>query len=218
MEPMEERTLLSGLMAVLGSHPTPHVNVALLATTENRPANGFGPDAFSPLLGKGTPSNQELARERFSAVFAGPMTIGPGRFSDQAKIIFMRGVGGSTAFLHGDYQMAIVIPTDPSAPITGEAYLEDKNNNSAGNFGLMLTAVPGSLDRFGRPTAMTFTADPNIYSGAFYTDSATGTVTIRYSKGAARATFQGRIYTLGLTNPLRNSSLVSRGGRINPRS
>ena len=57
------------------------------------------------MLGNGTPTAAELAREKFQAKFSGPLSTLPGRFSDQTAIIFMRGLGGSTPnfFLHGDY-------------------------------------------------------------------------------------------------------------------
>jgi hypothetical protein len=183
-------------------------------------ANGFpnGGNSLSPLLGQGQPTPHELARERFHAYFSGPITVSPGRFSDQAKIIYFRGLGGSTQFRHGDYQMAIVIPTDPNAQPFGEAVLEDKNNNSSGIIGLPLTAVPNAVDRLGRPTQLTFTQDPNIYSGIDFVNSSTGTLNITYSKGSATAIFNGKVYTSGLTSPIKNSDLYSRGGRISPRS
>ena len=47
------------------------------------------PPISSPLLGNGTPTSAELAREKFHAQFYGPLDHpGPGRFSDQSKIIF----------------------------------------------------------------------------------------------------------------------------------
>ena len=64
---------------------------------------------------------------------------------------------------------------------------------------------------------MTFNADPNINAGIFFSDTASGTLQIHYSKGSATAIFNGLVYTTGLTNPLANSDLYSRGGRITPR-
>jgi hypothetical protein len=181
----------------------------------------------SPIIGSGTPTAAELAREKFVAKFSGPLSIGPGRFSDQKQIIFMRGLGGSTPnfFLHGDYSLAIVIPTgfnptkpagtggDPSAPgyvppVTGFAFLDDKNNNSGGVVGLDLVAT--AFDAKGRPTQLTFTADPNVYGGIFFVDSAFGTVNITYGKNSATSVFNGRIYTSGLTNPFENVDLYAK--------
>jgi hypothetical protein len=189
----------------------------------------------APIIGTGTPTAAELAREKFVAKFHGPLETLPGRFSDQKQIIFLRGLGGSTAnfFLHADYSVAIVIPTgfnsatpagtggsptlpggapDPSyvPPVTGFAFLDDKNNNSGGVVGLDLVAVPTSFDSKGRPTQLTFTADENVYGGIFYVDAAEGTVTITYGKNTATAVFNGRIYTSGLTNPFENVDLYAK--------
>lgn len=220
VERLDSRELLSGLVAALASSgppaPSPGALVDRAEVASSSSSNGFSTP--SPILGNGTPTPRELARERFVATFQGPVYVGPGRFSDQSKIIYMRGPGGSNMFLHGDYQMAIVYSTNPNAPLTGEAYMQDKNNNSGAQVGFILTGNPSAVDRLGRPTQMTFTNDPNIYSGIFYSDAATGTVSIRYSKGTARAIFKGLVYTSGLTSPLRNTDLIGRGGRITPRS
>jgi hypothetical protein len=228
LERVESRELLSGLIAALGGRPpVPQLTAAFLhahaaAGTGAQATSTFPPISIGvsrpPLLGQGQPTPQEVARERFSAFFSGPTYVGPGRFSDQAKIVFFRGVGGSNSFLHGDYSMAIAIPTDPNAPFSGEAVLEDKNNNSSGIIGLQLTGNRQDVDRLGRPTHLTFISDPNIYSGIFFVSASSGTVDIQYSKNSATATFHGLVYTNGLTSPLRNSDLVARGGRITPRS
>ena len=196
-------------------------------------SNGNNPQGItfpaSPIIGTGTPTAKELAREKFVAKFSGPLSIGPGRFSDQKQIIFMRGLGGSTPnfFLHGDYSLAVVIPTgfdrnnpagtggDPTAPgyvppVTGFTFLDDKNNNSGGVVGLDLVADPTSFDAKGRPTRLTFTADPNVYGGIFYVDSASGTVHITYGKNSATAAFNGRIYTSGLTSAFENVDLYAK--------
>jgi hypothetical protein len=172
--------------------------------------------SISPLIGI-DPTPAELARERFHAVFSGPVIAGPGRFADQSKTLYFQGLGGSNTFLHGDFQMAIVYPSDPTQPLIGEAYLEDKNNNSGGQIGFQLQGVtPQTVDRLGRPTQLTFSNDPNIYSGIFFANTASGTVSIHYSKGSATVVFNGLVYTIGVTSPLKNSNLYSRGGRITP--
>ena len=189
-----------------------------------------GPNAsadfpVSPLLGQGTPTAAELAREKFTAHFSGPMTTLAPRFSDQSKILYLRGLGGSTPnfFLHGDYSLALVIPkgfspqdpagaTDGAGPVTGFAFLDDKNNNSGGVVGLDLLADPTSFDSKGRPTRLTFTSDPNIYGGIFYVSQSSGTITISYAKNgkSASAAFDGRIYTNGLTSPFQNVDLYAK--------
>ncbi len=237
LEPMEGRELLSGLMVALQA-PIPQFspaqeaaiasNLSSQATSGTVSAksttspNGVyiganGPNAgatfpSSPILGSGTPTAAELAREKFVAKFSGPSTIKPGRFSDQKQIIYLKGLGGSTPnfFLRGDYSLAIVIPTDPTQPTTGFAFLDDKNNNSGGVVGLDLVADPTSFDAKGRPTRLTFTADPNVYGGIFFVDSAAGTVNITYGKNSATTVFNGRIYTSGLTSPFQNVDLYAK--------
>ena len=235
LEPMEGRELLSGLLIALQAN-VPHLGpaqVAAIATNRAQAAatgqvsakattnesgvyiGATGPNAAagsfpaSPAIGNGTPTAAELAREKFHAKFSGPLSTLPGRFSDQKQIIYMRGLGGSTPnfFLHGDYGLAIVLPTDPTQPTIGFAFLDDKNNNSGGVVGLDLLADPTSFDAKGRPTRLTFTADQNVYGGIFFVASANGTVHITYGKDSATTVFNGRIYTSGLTSPFQNVDL-----------
>lgn len=237
VEPMEGRELLSGLLVALAApipqigparaaaiasslaHPTSFGNASARGMTN---ANGVyigatGPNSSatfptSPILSSGTPTATELAREKFVAKFTGPSIVKPGRFSDQKQILYLRGLGGSTPnfFLRGDYGLAIVIPTDPTQPTTGFAFLDDKNNNSGGVVGLDLLADPTSFDAKGRPTRLTFTADPNVYGGIFFVDSAVGRVHITYGKNTATTVFSGRIYTSGLTSPFQNVDLYAK--------
>jgi hypothetical protein len=187
--------------------------VALPGSSALNPAT-----SSSPLIGT-NPTPRELARERFEAYFSGPVYVSGGRFADQAKTLYFRGLGGSNTFLHGDYQMAIIFPVDPTQPLFGEAFLEDKNNNSGAQIGFQLQGTsPQTYDKAGRPTSFTFTGDPSINAGIFFSNTASGTVQIHYSKGSATAIFHGLVYTTGLTSPLANSDLYSRGGRITPRS
>jgi len=226
VERFEGRELLSGLMAAMASESITGVGPATLTMAatglgqrRNLPAVGplqINQTPAPPLIpGMGQPTPHELARERFAAYFHGPVTYGPGRFTDQKETIFFRGLGGSSQFLHGDYQMAFVVPTDPTAPITGTAYMQDKNTNSQAFIALDLVADPTSLDRHGRPTRATFSSDPNIYSGVDFFTSSSGTVTIHYdSANVATVRFRGLVYTNGLTNPLRNSDLYGNGGQL----
>ena len=231
VESMEGRELLSGLLVALqASTPqlsasqvvsyasTSHQSVQALSNSSS--SNGVyigstGPNASanfpaSPLLGSGTPTKAELARESFHAKFTGPLTILPGRFTDQKQIIYMKGLGGSTPnwFLRADYSLAVIVPKDPTRQVTGFAFLDDKNNNSGGVVGLDLLAT--QFDAKGRPTVLTFTADPNVYGGIFFVDSASGTVHITYGKNTATSVFNGRIYVSGLTSPFANADLYSK--------
>jgi hypothetical protein len=243
-EPMDRRELLSGLMIALQApvpditptqevaiasnlgKPAPAGTASSQATSTSNPSGVYigatGPNSgatfpASPILGTGTPTAAELAREKFVAKFSGPSTVQPARFSDQKEILYLRGLGGSTPnfFLHGDYSLAIVIPAgfnpaNPTAtgPVTGFAFLDDKNNNSGGVVGFDLLAT--QFDAQGRPTQLTFTADPNVYGGIFYSDSAEGTVSITYGKNSATTVFNGRIYTSGLTSPFQNTDLYAK--------
>src|SRR4051812_10023115 len=146
------------LASALSEYPTPPLRTPIVLPTA---------DSQSPLIGVG-PTRRELARERFKAAFAGPVYVSGGRFSDQAKVIYYRGLGTSNTFLHGDYQMGIVFPTDPNAPLYGEAVMQDKNPSSAGILSLQLTGgPPQSFDRLGRPTTFPFRQDGTANAGIF---------------------------------------------------
>lgn len=214
VERVESRALLS-TSAIGSGLGNPARAVMALAQAHAQQQSSASPtlnttDSQSPLIGSGTPTKRELARERFRAAFNGPVFKGPGRFSGQASTIYIRGTGTSNVFLHGDLNLAVVRPVDPSQPLTGEAVLQDKNINAGNVLGLQLTADQSTLDRFGRPTVMSFTSDPNIYGGNFFVTTSTGTVTIKYNGNKALASFSGLVYTNGLTNPLRNSDLFSK--------
>ena len=204
LEAVETRELMSGITAVLATQPRSHVSAqALTPNVTGTPTPPFIP---SP----GTPTAHELARQQFRASFSGPVVVGSGRFSSESKIYYFRGTGGSNQFLHGDYQMAIILPTDPTQPIQGGIYMQDRNNNSGSQLGLDLTVDPNSLDRFGRPTHATFVNDPNVYSGIYYGDLASGNVKIRYFGAKASVFFTGQVYTSGLTGVFRNMDLITK--------
>lgn len=223
VERFERRALLSAITDITASSARP-LSVNQLAAATNVPSltnhNGVLP-IIAPGPGNLTP--HELARERFKAYFSGPFYSAPPRFTTQTKFLLYRGIGGSSQFLHGDYQMAIAfVPSNPAAtggpPIIGNAYLQDRNINSGGQVGFDLTFDPNSLNAQGLPTKGTFTQDPNIYSGVDFVDTASGTVTISYSRNVATVRFQGLLYNSGITDPLRNMDLQARGGRVTRRS
>jgi hypothetical protein len=230
LDVLEPRDLPSGIIA---SHAG-HAHVLNLSGSSSQsvvqPAAGNTPPA-SPLLGRGQPTPHEVARERFVAQFTGPFTTAPGRFSDQAQMVFIRGVGGSNFFLHGNMSFGVAVEKDPTNTSFGFLLMNDKNVNSGGTLGLDLTVTPDGFDGFGRPTKMTFTQDANIYSGTFFVNTSSGTVTVKYqpstggprapgatSQGIAKVTIHGMVYTSGLTSPLRNTDLSARGPRTSPHS
>jgi hypothetical protein len=161
------------------------------------------------------PTPHELAREQFVAKFSGSFVTGPGRFTDQASQTFIKGGGTSSAFLHGDIQMAVYSPVDPNGQTTGTAALIVKNVSNSGN--LLVLDLQGdttSLDRAGRPTRFTWTVDGSS-GGTFSGATGQGTVEIRYwsggklpararMAGSAGVIFRGRIDTNGITNVLRS--------------
>ena len=195
----------------LTNHATIGQAAASLPSAALTPNPGVTP-AITPSAGTPTPAPSSPASNS-RASSAGP-GLHPAQFSSQSKLLFLRGTGGSTDFLHGDYRMQIVLPKNPSDPIQGEAFLQDKNINSGGEIAFDITFNPNSLDKLGRPTTGTFVQDPNIYAGAFFVDTASGTVTIHYFGGGATVAFKGLVYTSGITNPLRNMDLQARGGLL----
>jgi hypothetical protein len=154
--------------------------------------------------GPGLPTALEQARERFTATFSGRFNFGPPRFTGSYAYLFLQGTGTSSQFLHGNYSMGIVLPTQTGAAITGGAYLQDLNLSGGTEVGLDINFDPTSLDGAGRPTRGAWSVDPNIYSGLDFVAQGAGTVTIHYVGKRAITTFQGQMYTNGLTNPLGN--------------
>ncbi len=217
VEQVERRRLLSAITDILAAQSQPYHPTNPSVATQSQSASAIpplvNPGVAPPIApGPGNPTPRELAREKFHAYFSGPYNVGPPRFTSQSKIFFYRGLGGSTQFLHGDFQMQIDIPKETGSPIVGAIYLQDRNLNSSGALGLDLTIDPSSFDRLGRPTQATFTQDPNIYSGVDFVDTASGSLTIRYSGNTATVKLNGLLYVSGLTDPLRNMDLQARGG------
>ncbi len=177
-------------------------------------SNGLNNNTSSPLLGNGFPTPHELARETYHSVFSGRYYTGPGRFTDQGTTYYYRGLGSSNMYLHGDFDMAIITPADGSGQFRGTAVLNDKSTNSSGIQGFDILGKVTDVDSKGRPTRLTFAADPNIYSGAFFVEAGQGTLTIQYgAKNSIKANFNGLLYTTGLTSPLTNQDLYARNGR-----
>jgi hypothetical protein len=169
---------------------------------------------LAALADSSQPTPHEQARRAFVAKFAGNFITGPGRLTDQASQSFISGGGTSSAFLHGDLQMAVYVPRDPSSNTTGLAALIVKNVSNTGN--LLVLDLQGdtqSLDGAGRPTRFTWTVDGSS-GGTFSGADGQGTVEIRYrpggqlpkrasSAGNAAVIFRGFLNTNGVTNILR---------------
>ena len=192
---------------VIGSiHPTPNLMaIAQRLATQVAPPT---PPVPPIIPGPGDPLPIELARTRFTASFSGPFLIGPPHYTGQSALLSYRGLGTSNQFLHGNYQMILILPKDPGGDITGAAFLEDKNLVGGNAVGLDINIDKSSLDSRGRPTQGSWVTDPNIYSGSFFFPQGSGTLRIVYPKnGRAAAFFTGRIYTNGITNVLGNAGL-----------
>jgi hypothetical protein len=214
VERFESRELLSGLVASLAHLPA--VSVKASGSDNGNTRNEF-------LNPTGQPTTHERVRQQVRFIFKGSFIQGRGRFDYQASQLLIRGVGTSNFFLHGDVQIGIGVPTDPTKPVTGVVSAFDRNVNSNSGFGFDLTGSTASLDRAGRPTQFTFTVDQNISSGLFVEGQTPGqlgvpgqeqdTVSIRYipngrrspgvlSQGQAIVLIKGPVYTLGVNNIL----------------
>ena len=131
----------------------------------------------------------------------------------------MFGGGNSSAFLHGDLQLGYFTPADPTQPVFGQATMIVKNVSNTGNLLVVdFTAVPGAVDRHGRPTRFTWTVDP-ASGGAFSQGAGSGTMSLIYSPGHfpgqqhlhnalsgghMGVIFQGTLGTTNLNSTLRN--------------
>src|SRR5436309_16082921 len=92
LEDLEARKLVSVMPVVVGpkqSAASSPIRAAAGAGGSSGGSSNFGA-GFSPLFGTGQPTPHEQARQRFHAFFQGPVTVGPGRFSDQSKVIYFR--------------------------------------------------------------------------------------------------------------------------------
>lgn len=169
----------------------------------------------------GTPKPGELRREQFTARFVGPYSVIPGRTTTQATQTLIQGAGSTTTMLHGDIQIRIVKPTDPTLPFGAVGTVFDRNINTNSALGFDLSAPQQYVDRAGRPNHFpTFTIDVNASAGLYVESYATGTVNIRYipgarhrpgvlSQGTAIVTIHAQIYSP-------NASLLLRNVNLNP--
>ncbi|MDR3620058.1 MAG: hypothetical protein P4L85_11965 [Paludisphaera borealis] len=132
----------------------------------------------------------------FTAMFQGNYTVGPARSPGFATQLYMAGGGTSSSFLHGDIQLAYYVPADASQPAVGMANMIVKNISDTGNqLGADFQAVPGAVDRAGRPNHFTWTVNSNS-GGTFSGSEGSGTLQLIYypsRKLPQGATAAGRI-------------------------
>jgi hypothetical protein len=166
----------------------------------------------SPSLGDGSAtvdvSTFPLRFRPFTAKFQGFYTVGSSPVSGFATQFYMHGGGGSSAFQHGDIQLAFYVPTDPSQPAVGQANMMIKSITSTGDqLGADFQAVPGAVDKAGRPNQFTWEVNSNT-GGTFVGAEGSGTLQLIYypsrkvPRGATAAGRIGVIFrgSVGVTN------------------
>lgn len=157
--------------------------------------------------------NPFLRYSPFRATYSGQFFSGPGRQAGQASQLYYSGSGGSNSYLHGDIHMITVQFADPTQPTVGRVDLIAKNVTNSGNqLHMDLHAVPGAVDKAGRPTLFTYTVDDGNSGGTFNSAQGTGTVQVHYMpnrangrqpSGGFNMLFKGQIGINGIDNVLR---------------
>lgn len=221
VERVEGRALLSTSALLAFAGPTVHprqatTNAGALTIGMNQGPQGNATDFLQPT---GNPTPHELAREQFKATFTGNYTLGNGRYDSQSRSFEFHGAGTGSYFLHGDIQVGTVTPKDTTHPISGLFSIFDRNINTNFNYGGDISGdqVTG-VDRFGRPTKLSFTTDVNASGGIALNSLSQGTITIRYhsgghasrgvlAQGTASILVQARVYTLGVGSILHNAKI-----------
>ncbi|MDR3633387.1 MAG: hypothetical protein P4L84_06085 [Isosphaeraceae bacterium] len=214
----EIRLLPSGILAVMASASSAHGHYPISTTSIALPTNQGPQGTNLALTPTGTPTAKELRHERFKATFVGTYTTGPGDFSSEAMRTRIKGAGGSNTILHGDLQLLVVTPKDPSTPLGGTLVIFDRNINSNSALGLDLTAPQANVDAGGRPNVLSVSLDANTSSGLYVEGYATGTVNITYmpsgkpgpqgfSQGKAIVRINAQVYTSAVDFILANANI-----------
>ncbi len=169
----------------------------------------------------GTPKPGELKRQQFTARFVGPYSVVPGRTSTQATQTLIQGGGTSNTILHGDIQIRIVKPIDPTLPFGGVGSIFDRNINTNTVLGFDLSAPEQDVDRGGRPDHFPIvTIDINESAGVYVESYGQGTINIKYipsSKRTAGVLSQGTaIVTVHMQIYAPNASFILRNVGLNP--
>jgi hypothetical protein len=201
VEPLEARELLSAVKVL----PPSRRDALAGRWIDTLQSSGSSGDAAM------TPPGRVI--QSFFAAFAGSYAVGPGRIQGQALRTYLNVAGTSNTFLHGQAQVAIAAPSDPTQGLSGTATLFDKNYAQTGNF-LMLDIQGDPQPRpDGRPTRLTWVVSQSS-SGTFSGAEGQGTLLISYHPGGRRpphaldsgkvgVQFRGQITLNGTTNPLR---------------
>ncbi|OJW12346.1 MAG: hypothetical protein BGO49_21050 [Planctomycetales bacterium 71-10] len=121
-----------------------------------------------------------LRYSKFTGLFQGSYMVGAARQPGFATQLYMTGGGNTSAFYHGNVQVAIYVPEDRSQPAIGQANLIPKGSGDSGDLLLVdLTAVPGHVDKGGRPDLFTWTVNDDS-GGDFTSGEGSGTVQLTY--------------------------------------
>jgi hypothetical protein len=240
LEEVERRELLSAITDVMAVDSNGAASLAAreaslastagssqsIAITSNQgpllnSGNPLNPINNMALAPTGTVSNRQLKKERFGARFTGTYTVGAGRTSDEQIQTFITAAGSANTIAHGDIQLLLVTPKNPSLPIGGVCAIFDRNLNTNTVVGFDVSAPQTSqyINRLGLPTFLpTVSMDINLSAGTYVEGYAVGTMNIRYipsakhtpgvfSQGKAIVTIHARIYTANVGFILRNANI-----------
>jgi hypothetical protein len=175
-----------------------------------RPAGHFSHAQAVPSAPAPTP--HEKVRESFDARFQGPFTTGPGRFTNEALLTFVKGGGTSNQFLHGDVLIKITTPKDPTQPVTGTAELLSKTVATSGTILVLDLTGRAPANPLQPPGHLTWTVSGSS-SGTYTNATGQGTLDLIYFPGGKRpqrafqagtagAVFHGQVNTTGVGNYL----------------
>ena len=154
-----------------------------------------------------------LRYQKFTARFQGAYLTAPARLDGFSTMLYMTGGGMSSMFLHGNIQVGYYIPTDASKPAVGRALILPKSAIQSGSqIVLDFYAVPGAVDKAGRPTDFTWAVDSD--SAAQYSSrEGSGTLKLVYTpntrgprgggSGKLGVIISGQIGLTGTDDPLR---------------
>jgi hypothetical protein len=222
LEPRDLPTVLVGPDAVVPKtpaampDPSPAQIKALAASTGS--GGGTTTPTVAPGNGEmiGEPTPHEVLRQLFVARFKGKYVIGSGRFTGTAEALSSLGYGGGNQALHWLSNMRIVVPTDPTQPITGTIYMNGRNIANTGNSLVLALQGDPTTAVNGFPTHYTWNVDPasgGIYSSANGYATGHGTLDIRFfpaqpgpvpgsRSGQLQYSIIGFINASGITNDL----------------
>src|SRR4051812_24151004 len=118
VEPLEARDLPSAAAVSPWPQNDPPTDRQITALQSSGSSGSSGGSETTP---------PDRATRRFFAAFTGSYVVGKGRIEGQALRTYLNLSGTSNMFLHGQAQVAVAAPTDPTQGLAGSATLFDKN-------------------------------------------------------------------------------------------